>query len=485
MSHRLTLLLASSITCCSTTLWLATSSAVGYWPTQAGQSGFSSTTDHPFHRLSAQTIDRPPLLAQAVATETPDPVLRLGSRGDAVKAIQVLLQGVGYDINVDGVYGDQTKAAVTEFQRQSRLPVDGQVGEQTLQRLQTAYLEANPSSDSEAIARQFDASRIMIATATEPEEVVAGAPEAAPEAAAAGELAEETEEEAAPPKANTWLMGLLGLFSLGSLGALVWYIIQTRRPKSIKRSPSPERWAPPPPRPEKPLKEDNLERSPWDDEDSDDAAPAVQPDRTPAMAEPSVASMQVVQNTREKESSALMPNSMQSEVTRLARVDICDELISDLDHSDPVKRRKAIWELGQQGDSRAVQPLVDLLIDADSHQRSLILAAISEIGIRTLKPINHALMYSLEDENADVRKNAIRDVTRIYDMISQISQVLRHAADDDDAEVRDTARWALSQLNRIRSTPDGEAPTSLPGHNNSVRPDALPDNSAPSSHNGL
>jgi vesicle coat complex subunit len=92
------------------------------------------------------------------------------------------------------------------------------------------------------------------------------------------------------------------------------------------------------------------------------------------------------------------------------------------------------------------------MVDSDSSQRSLILAAVTEIGIRTLKPINRALLISLQDRNADVRKNAIRDVTRIYDLVSQINQLLNHAADDSDAEVRETARWALGQLNSARST---------------------------------
>jgi len=127
-----------------------------------------------------------------------------------------------------------------------------------------------------------------------------------------------------------------------------------------------------------------------------------------------------------------------------------DRLINDLQHTDPVKRRGAIWELGQEGDSRAVQPLVDLMLEADSQQRTLILAAIAEISIRTLKPLKRALLTSLQDENSDVRKNAIRDTTRVYDMMAQLSQLLSHAVNDSDPEVQDTAHWALAQLSRLR-----------------------------------
>jgi hypothetical protein len=139
--------------------------------------------------------------------------------------------------------------------------------------------------------------------------------------------------------------------------------------------------------------------------------------------------------------------------TRLAKVDIVEAMIADLQNPDPAKRRKAIWELGQQGDSRAMQPLVNLLIDADSQQRSLILAALTEISTRTLKPLNRALMLSLQDQSSEVRKNAIRDATRIYDLILQLSQLVQYATSDTDAEVQETAHWALGQLNRLRSAP--------------------------------
>ncbi|MHC5672857.1 peptidoglycan-binding protein [Nostoc sp.] len=152
--------------------------------------------------------------------------------------------------------------------------------------------------------------------------------------------------------------------------------------------------------------------------------------------------------------------------SRLAKLNIVDALIQDLRSSDPTKRRKAIWDLGQQGDSRAIQHLVDLMIDADSQESSLILAALAEIGIRTLKPMNRALAISIQDESPQVRQNAIRDLTRVYDMMSQMSQMLHHALNDSDADVQATARYALTQMNRMRSLPEQQ---SLPedSHNDS------------------
>jgi hypothetical protein len=198
------------------------------------------------------------------------------------------------------------------------------------------------------------------------------------------------------------------------------------------------------------------------------APPPVQlkPPTDPLRVIPEVMSAEtVVEQQPELEPGQLvkeMPSGMAIDGTsRLAKVDIVEELIQDLLNPDPAKRRKAIWDLGQQGDSRAVQPLVELMMDSDSSQRSLILSAISEIGIKTLKPVNRALMLSLQDNSSDVRKNGIRDVTRIYDLIGQISQLLQHAASDPDQEVQETATWALTQLNRIRPLGGADAP-SLP-----------------------
>jgi vesicle coat complex subunit len=66
--------------------------------------------------------------------------------------------------------------------------------------------------------------------------------------------------------------------------------------------------------------------------------------------------------------------------------------------------------------------------------------------------MNQALAISLQDKNPQVRKNAIRDLTRLYDVMSQISQLICLALDDSDEEVQETARWAIRQLN-LQLTP--------------------------------
>lgn len=60
-------------------------------------------------------------------------VSKLGSTGDEVRSIQRKLASLGYyKGSIDGIYGNQTKAAVTAFQRNCGITVDGICGAQTL-----------------------------------------------------------------------------------------------------------------------------------------------------------------------------------------------------------------------------------------------------------------------------------------------------------------------------------------------------------------
>lgn len=133
--------------------------------------------------------------------------------------------------------------------------------------------------------------------------------------------------------------------------------------------------------------------------------------------------------------------------TRIKSPELLDTLVAQLHDPSPQVRRKAIWELAQKADSRAMKPLVELMVDSDSQDHGLILEALSQIGTRSLKPLNQALTISLQDKNPQVRKNAIRDLTRIYDVMSQISQMLCYVLEDSDSEVKETAKWAIDQLN--------------------------------------
>ena len=64
-----------------------------------------------------------------VTPVTTQPMLRTGSRGDAVRKLQEMLNAKGYTCgNVDGIFGSKTYAAVLAFQKANGLGADGIVG---------------------------------------------------------------------------------------------------------------------------------------------------------------------------------------------------------------------------------------------------------------------------------------------------------------------------------------------------------------------
>ncbi len=144
-----------------------------------------------------------------------------------------------------------------------------------------------------------------------------------------------------------------------------------------------------------------------------------------------------------------------------ASQDATVNLLSEL-QGDRQRRQKAIWKLGLEGDSRAIRPLVQLLLDSDSKQRSLILAALSEIGAKTLGPLYQAFAVCLQDENPEVRKNAMRDLSRVFDLSQQMGQIVNHVLHDPDLEVQEAAQWAAKRLQESRMLqPPLPAPATL------------------------
>lgn len=59
------------------------------------------------------------------------PLIKKGSKGDAVKKLQEMLKAKGYKLNVDSDFGPATDAAVRAYQKDHDLTVDGEVGEKT------------------------------------------------------------------------------------------------------------------------------------------------------------------------------------------------------------------------------------------------------------------------------------------------------------------------------------------------------------------
>ncbi|HEX2051831.1 MAG TPA: peptidoglycan-binding domain-containing protein [Actinomycetota bacterium] len=61
----------------------------------------------------------------------PHPILHAGDEGRAVRRVQHSLNRLGADIDVDGIFGSETIAAVKAFQRERGITVDGVVGPET------------------------------------------------------------------------------------------------------------------------------------------------------------------------------------------------------------------------------------------------------------------------------------------------------------------------------------------------------------------
>ena len=65
-------------------------------------------------------------------------LLKNGSKGEDVRALQILLMGRGYscgNCGADGIFGNDTHSAVCKYQRAKCLEVDGIAGEQTMSSL--------------------------------------------------------------------------------------------------------------------------------------------------------------------------------------------------------------------------------------------------------------------------------------------------------------------------------------------------------------
>ncbi|MDA0212806.1 MULTISPECIES: peptidoglycan-binding protein [Desertifilum] len=335
-----------------------------------------------------------------------------GSQGDRVRELQQGLQTLGYYAGaIDATYTESTLKAVSAFQQAQGLEVDGWVGQTTWDRLQRAQ-----------------------------QPIVASSPSPSP----------RPQTQVKSQRRRNWvrwiLIGAIAVTATGGFSLLLLKLLNRNR------------------------FEDEEE---WEETEADEFLATAPPEGTMASDLPEKGEVQPPDSnghhysffTPSEETpppptpdASLTPVEKVpiEETTRLAKINIVDELIQDLESPDRDRRRKAIWELGQRGASQATQPLVNLLLDSDSQQRSLILAALSEISIRTLKPMNRALAISLQDNNPEVRKNAIRDVTRLYELVTHVSQLMRYAAEDSDREVQETARWALNQLNRIRTTANSD-----------------------------
>lgn len=72
--------------------------------------------------------------------------LTYGSQGSEVKKLQNALNQAGYSLNVDGIYGRETEAAVRDYQSKNGLAVDGIAGNKTQTSLYGAAAPSDPQN---------------------------------------------------------------------------------------------------------------------------------------------------------------------------------------------------------------------------------------------------------------------------------------------------------------------------------------------------
>ncbi|MCT8140177.1 peptidoglycan-binding protein [Anaerobacillus sp. CMMVII] len=78
-----------------------------------------------------------------VAPINVEETLKYDMMGEQIKNAQIMLKGLGLEPGrVDGYFGEQTKNAVTAFQRTNDLPATGEIDEKTAQTLQEKIIEA-------------------------------------------------------------------------------------------------------------------------------------------------------------------------------------------------------------------------------------------------------------------------------------------------------------------------------------------------------
>ncbi|MEU2946392.1 peptidoglycan-binding protein [Nocardiopsis alba] len=128
--------------------------------------------------------------------------IRPGDQGDAVRALQSLLNGK-YDagLDIDGFYGPETEEAVREVQRGAGIGVDGIYGRLTFKETITEQVENGCVSIPELTERPVEAPAEEVvpeAPATVDQPVEAPAQEVAPEAPAQETAPEAPAQEVAP-----------------------------------------------------------------------------------------------------------------------------------------------------------------------------------------------------------------------------------------------------------------------------------------------
>ena len=452
---------------------------------------------------------QPLMLAQTPGVKLPEPTptpqetaidqpkLTIGDKGPLVQQLQFYLKDLGYFTEEpNGEFGESTAAAVRSLQSRKGLPTDGVMNTETWTVLTTEYqvnsldlsvpegsaadlpaptpspktdpvkLASPPTSEPSQAEKELQdlaADGSDPSAVTPAETALAQSPESSP--------SQSPSPQSSPSQVNgsglsaPGLRILLGALTLGLGGVCFWQLLritrtQTQANKSTggtggSVSPSPQVEV------ESVVPAQTLE-----------FVPHAQPPADGTFSTEEVTAITYPMNDRTHDrgndrgndrpqdyptpndsgSSLARPEVTTPELSVRKPLDKVEELMGNLNSNTVAQRHQAIWELGQQADGRGIKPLMELFPVADSHEQSLILAAISEIGVKTFKPMKQVMALSLDSPNPEVRKNAIRDLHRLYETIVQASQLIKYALNDPDPEVQETAAWVIEQMARLSQT---------------------------------
>ncbi|MGA1131783.1 MAG: peptidoglycan-binding protein [Prochlorotrichaceae cyanobacterium] len=410
----------------------------------------------------AQTppVNLPEITPAPTTTPVDRPQLAVGDQGPLVQQLQFYLQELGYlSEPPNGIFGESTAAAVRTLQERRGLTIDGVMTTATWDVLITDYqikafdLSSIQESqvDLPAPTPSPTASSVALSPPSTPEPQIAPADlkelslppdrpdsiavtlpaQAATPPAAVAQTLDKTSSE---PKADFPFLVFRAFLGISLLGLGSAFLLKLLR---ILRQGSPPSSAP----------AENAEANPSVvARQTLEIVPNAQPPEDGSFSTEGITAITYPIKDR---SSLITPELATPEFARMSHRDKVEELISQLTSDQVALRRQAVWELGQHADSRAMKPLMELFPVADSQEQSLILAAISEIGAKTFKPMKQALALSLDSPNPEVRKNAIRDLQRLHEMVSQASKLIQYALENPDPEVQETAQWALEQIERL------------------------------------
>ena len=110
---------------------------IKYFIEKYGQQSIIFHRDNSSKSCPGSSLDKLDLIRQAIGINSnPNPLIKMGSRGDYVKELQSNLNKIGINVGViDGIAGNNTISGVKAFQKKYNLIVDGLFGSDSYKKM--------------------------------------------------------------------------------------------------------------------------------------------------------------------------------------------------------------------------------------------------------------------------------------------------------------------------------------------------------------